>query len=87
MVIDPKLLSGYDFGLHLTPTNKRRHPSAGGPGLLLAQRRCGVCNTQTCALVCFECHRPDGGEIIVCRAKTGRKCFAYHVLSVHDSVL
>jgi len=39
MVIDFKLLSGYDVGLHLTPTYKRRHPSAGGPGLLLAKRR------------------------------------------------
>jgi len=87
MVIDPKLLSGYDVGLHLTPTNKRRHPSAGGPGLLLGQRCCCVCTTQTCALVCFECNRPDGGEMLVCRAKTGRKCFPSHVLSVHDSVL
>jgi len=39
MVIDFKLLSGYDVGLHFTPTNKRRHPSAGGPWLLLAKRR------------------------------------------------
>jgi len=79
---------GYGVGVHLTPTTKRRHPSAGGAGVFLAQRRCCVCTTHTSTLVCSECRQPDGGrEMFVCGAKTGRNCFASHVLSAHDAVL
>jgi len=79
---------GYGLGVHLTPTTKRRHPSAGGAGVFLAQRRCCVCSTQTSTLVCSECRQPDSGrEMFVCGAKTGRNFFASHVLSAHDAVM
>jgi len=46
---------GYGVGVHLTPTTMRRHPSAGGAGVFLAQRRCCLCTTHTSTLVCSEC--------------------------------
>jgi len=78
----PPLGSG--VGVHLTPTTKRLHRSAGGAGVFLAQRRCCVCATHTSTLVCSECRQRDGGrEMFVCGAKTGRNCFASHFLPAH----
>jgi len=79
---------GYGVGVHLTPKTKRRHPSACGAGVFLAQRRCCVCTTHTSTLVCSDCRQLDGGrEMFVCEAKAGRNCFASHVPSAHDAVL
>jgi len=74
--VDPAPPSVYGVGVDLTPTTKRLHPSAGGAGVVLAQRRCCVCTTHTNTLVCFECRQPDGGrQMLLCGAKAGRNCF------------
>jgi len=77
----------FGSGVHLTPTSKRRHGPSGCARVALAQRRCRVCKVNTTSLICSGCRGPGGDrETFVCGAKTGRTCFATHLLSVHDTV-
>jgi len=78
----------YGVGVHLTPRSKRRPSPDGGESSLMAQRSCRLCKTNKSTLACSGCHGIEAaGNSYVCGPKTGRNCFATHLLDADDTAL